>query len=379
MNIPLFKIYWDENDINAVTDVIRSGKNWCVGPKIEEFEEKICNYLNSKYCVVFNSGGSALHALMLAYNFAPGDEIIIPAFTFIATAYTPLYVGAKPIFADVELDTFGLDPEDVKKKITKNTKAIIPIHYGGMPCKISELKKIAKDHDLILIEDAAESFGAKVKDKYVGTFGDSGMFSFCHNKVFTTSEGGCIITNNEEIYKKLKLIRSYGRVVKGDYFLNPENVDYIELGYNFRMSTILAALGISQLNTINKSIKMRRRNAKYFDKEFEEIKEIVIPKPFSKDNYLVYQMYTIRVLTGKQKRDNLMKYLKNKGISTKIYFDPIYRYSIFEKMDYENILLPNTEKLSSQCLTLPLYPQMKEEELRYIAESIKEFFKGEKV
>ncbi|MEQ9714209.1 MAG: DegT/DnrJ/EryC1/StrS family aminotransferase [Candidatus Asgardarchaeia archaeon] len=374
MKIPLFKIYWDEEDIKAVEEIIRSSMNWCVGRQIEEFENMLRDYLGVKYCLTFNSGGSALYALMLAYKFKPGDEIIVPSFTFIATAYAPLYVGAKPIFADVEFETFGLDPEDVKERISPKTKAIMPIHYGGMPCKIEELKEVAEDYNLILIEDAAESFGAKFKGRYVGTFGDSAIFSFCHNKVFTTSEGGCVVTDNKEIYERLKLIRSYGRIVKGDYFVNPEYLDYVEIGYNFRMSTILAVLGISQLKKVNKTIAMRKKNAEFLNKELGKIDDIVVPEPPSEDYYVVYQMYTIRVLRGKEVRDKLMRFLKDKEITTRIYFDPLHKYSIFKKLGYEHIKLPNTEKLSSQVLTLPMYPSMTKEELEYIISSIKEFF-----
>ena len=376
MKIPLFKIYWDEEDINAVNEVIRSGMYWCVGKQIEELERRICEYLGVKYCVVFNSGGSALHALMLAYKFKPGDEIIVPSFTFIATAYAPLYVGAKPVFTDIEEETFGLDPEDVKEKISKKTKAIIPIHYGGMPCKIDELKDIAEDHNIVLIEDAAESFGARFKDQFVGIFGDSAIFSFCHNKVFTTSEGGCAVTDDKKIYERLKLIRSYGKTVSKDN-INTIQEDYIEIGYNLRMSTILAALGISQLKKVNRTIEMRRYNAEYLNKRLKKIKHIKVPEPPSTDYYPVYQMYTIRVLEGGETRNKLMKFLGDKGIATKIYFEPLHNYTVFRNLGYSNIELPKTEKLSSQVLTLPMYPHMTEEELNYIVDSVYEFFKEE--
>lgn len=157
--IPLFKIYWDEEDVEAVTEAIKTGMNWAVGPNVVNFEALIARYVGTKYAVTFNSGTSALHAALLAHGIKQGDEVIVPSFTFIATANAPLFVGAKPVFADIAEETFGLDPEDVKENITKKTKAIIPIHYGGCSCKIRELKEIAEDHNLILIEDAAESLG----------------------------------------------------------------------------------------------------------------------------------------------------------------------------------------------------------------------------
>lgn len=376
MKIPLFKIYWDEKDITAIREVIQSGMHWCTGRQIEDFEKRICEYLGSRYCVAFNSGGSALHALMLAYGFEPGDEIIVPSFTFIATAYAPLYVGAKPVFADIEEETFGLDPEDVKEKITSKTKAILPIHYGGMPCKIRELREIAEDYNLILIEDVAEAFGARVNDKHVGTFGDAAILSFCQNKIFTTSEGGAVVTDDKKIYERLKLLVSYGRVTEGDYFTSGTGTDYVELGYNWRLSTILAALGIAQLEKVDKLIEMRRKNANLLNKTLKKINGIeVLEEP--KDYFAVYQLYTIRVSEGKETRDALMEYLARNGISTKVYFEPAHKYTIFRKLGYSKIELPVTEKVSSQVLSLPMYPHMTKEELDYIITSIREFFRGE--
>jgi len=372
--IPLFKIYWSEDDVEEIEKVIRSEMYWATGSQIKEFENRIKEYLDAKYCLTFNSGGSALYALMLAYKFGMGDEIIVPSFTFIATAYAPLYVGAKPVFADVEFETFGLDPNDVTERITSKTKAIIPIHYGGMPCKIEELNEVAEDHNLVLIEDAAESFGAKFKGKCVGTFGESAIFSFCHNKVFTTGEGGCVVTNNKEICERLKLIRSYGRVTEGNYFLSVGNIDYVEIGYNFRISTLLAALGISQLSNIDKAIIMRRKNAEYINRNLAKVDGVVVPEPPSNSYFAVYQMYTIRVLGGKKVRDRLMRFLQEKGIMSRVYFEPVHKYSIFRNLGYKELSLPNTEELSSQVLTLPMYPQLDRCDMDYIINSIKEFF-----
>ena len=230
MKIPLFKIYWDNDDVEAIEQVIKRGSSWACGSEIEEFEKAITDYIGAKYCVTFNSGTSALHAAMLAYGIGPGDEVVVPSFTFIATANAPLFVGAKPVFADVDEETLGLNPQDVKRKITPKTKAIIAVHYGGCPCKIEELRKIADAHKIILIEDAAEAMGAKVSGKMVGTIGHSAILSFCQNKVITTGEGGAVITDDEETYEKLKLleklkrVRSHGRE-EGDYFALAKGLD----------------------------------------------------------------------------------------------------------------------------------------------------------
>lgn len=374
MEIPLFEIYWDETDIDAVNEVIRSGMHWACGDHIERLEDALAKYLGVKYCLVFNSGGTALQSLMKAYRFGPGDEVIVPSFTFIATAYAPMYVGAEPIFADIEKETFGLSPEDVSKKITPQTKALMPIHYGGMPCKIDELKKIADDNGLILIEDAAEAFGAKFHGKQVGTFGHSSVFSFCQNKIFTTGEGGCVITEDKELCDKLKLIRSYGRVANGDYFTNPENLDYKEAGHNYRMSTIQAALGLSQLKKVDKAISLRKKKANYLHNKLKDIGEINLPVPPSERYGPVYQMYTIWINDGGKIRDDLMDYLRNEGITTRIYFDPIHEYTVFKKFLKNEVHLPNTLELSKKVLSLPLYPSISKDKLDYIVNKIKEYF-----
>lgn len=370
--IPLFKIYWDEEDVEGATEAIKSGMNWAVGLNIDKFEKMIAEYIGTKYCVVFNSGTSALHTVLLAHGIRKGDEVIVPSFTFIATANAPLFVGAKPVFADIEKETFGLDPIDVEKKITNKTKAILPIHYGGCPCKIKELKETAEDHNLFLIEDAAESFGAKVGDKMVGTFGESSMLSFCQNKIITTGDGGAIATDSSDIYERSKLIRSHGRLEISDYFSSIGSMDYITLGYNFRMSNIIAALGISQIKKVDKIIEIRRKNAKYLTERLrKEVKDVIPPNP-PDAYYHVYQMYTI---IAKQ-RDNLMNYLADKGIMTKIYFAPIHLTHFYKNVLKYRCKLPITEEVASQVLTLPMHPDLTKEEMDFVIEEIKKFYEG---
>jgi len=371
--IPLFKIYWDEEDIGMVTDAIQRGMFWAIGPNIEKFEEMLSRYVGTRYTLVFNSGTSALHAVLLACGIGSGDEVLVPSFTFIATANAPLFVGAKPVFADIEDKTYGLDPEDVKRKITPRTKVIIPIHYGGCPCLITELRQIAKEHNLILIEDAAESLGASVDGKKAGSFGDAAILSFCSNKVITTGEGGAVVTDSVDIYEKLKLIRSHGRAETANYFSSTEYTDYFTLGYNFRMSDITAALGIAQLKKIDTVIEMRRRNAKMLSARLSRIAEIEVPRP--PDNFFhVYQMYTIRVKGGRERRDALSAYLAKQGIMTKVYFHPVHQTHFYKnKLGYK-CDLPITESLSRQVLTLPMYPTLTEHEIDFIADQVATFF-----
>jgi perosamine synthetase len=371
--ISLFKIYWDEKDIEMVNESIRRGMFWAIGPNIEKLEQMLSEYTGVKHALVFNSGTSALHAVMLAHNIGPGDEVIVPSFTFIATANAPLFVGAKPVFADIEDKTYGLDPEDVKRKITPKTKAIIPIHYGGCPCLITELRQIAKEHNLILIEDTAESLGASVDGKKAGSFGDAAILSFCSNKVITTGEGGAIVTDSAEIYERLKLIRSHGRAEMSNYFSSTEYMDYVELGYNFRMSDITAALGIAQLEKIGRVIEMRRRNAEMLSTRLSRIAGIEVPLP--SDNFFhVYQMYTIKVKDGRGKRDALSAYLGKKGIMTKVYFPPVHFTHFYKNKLGYNCELTITERVSQQVLALPMYPTLTEDEIDYIADTIMAFF-----
>jgi perosamine synthetase len=336
--IPLFKIYWDKEDIILISQAIERGAYWATGPNIEAFEHMIAEYIGTKYCLVFNSGTSALHAILLAYDIGPGDEVIVPSFTFIATANAPLFVGAKPVFADIEEETYGLDPKDVERKITSNTKAILPIHYGGSPCLVRELIEIADAHNLVVIE------------------------------------GGAIVTDSREIYEKLKLIRSQGRLETANYFASAEYMDYVTLGYNFRLSDISAALGIAQLKKVDKIIEMRRRNAEYMRQRLLDLEEIRVPEV--PENYFhVYQMYTIRIIGDKATRDELMAYLGNTGIMTKVNFHPVHLTQFYqEKLGHKAGELPMTERVSNQEVTLPMYPTLTEEEIDYIGEQIKDFF-----
>ena len=197
--IPLYKIFSDDEDVNIIKKIIMRGSKWAIGPEIEEFENLIKNYVGVDYCATLNSGTSALHATLLAHGLGNNAEIIIPSFSFIATANSVLFVNGKPIFADIEEESFGLDPNSIEKEITPSTKAIIPMDYGGQSCKIFEIKEIARDNKITLIEDAAESLGSSIKGKKVGSVSDSSIFSFCGNKVLTTGEGGAVVTNSRDI------------------------------------------------------------------------------------------------------------------------------------------------------------------------------------
>ncbi len=369
--VPLFKIYNDKNDLNGVLRVIKRGTDWAVGPEIKEFEKKISEYTGTKYCVVFNSGTSALHAALIAHKIKTGSKVAVPSFSFISTSNAVLFVNAKPVFVDIEEKNLGMDPQRLDITTSRNKiDAIIPVHYAGLSCKIDEIMDAAKRRKIPVIEDAAESLGATYKGKMTGTFGDSAILSFAPNKIITTGEGGSTITDSKEIYERLLLARSHGRNDVVNYFASSEQADYIDLGYNFRMPSITAALGLSQLQKIDKIIKMRRSVAAFYNKQLSSIEEIIVPRL---TNSHVYQLYSIRIKNGK--RDGLLKYLKDKGIMSKVYFHPIHLTKFYRKLyGFKGGELPVTENISKEILTLPLYPHMSKSDMKFVASKVRSFF-----
>jgi perosamine synthetase len=373
--IPLFKMYSDQEDLEAVSKIIKRGMFWADGPELREFEQKVAEYIGTKHALSFNSGTSALHILLSAYNIK-NKEVIVPAFTFISTANSIPMARGIPVFAEIEEETFGLDVEDVKKRITPKTKAIILVHYGGQPARdTKKIRDLAKKNNLLLIEDAAEVFGASIDGKKVGTFGDGAIFSLCQSKIITTGEGGIAITTSKEVNEKMKLMRSHGRVEEndGDYFSQVKDNDYIILGHSLRLPSVSAALGISQLEKIEKIKEMRIKNAEYLTKNLSKIKEIKTPTQVKGFTHL-YQMYTIK-LKDKETRDNLQKHLKENGIMTKVFFPPIHLKTFYtKKYGFKKGYLPKTEGISERVLTLPMFPHITKEELDKIIDNIKEFF-----
>ena len=371
--IPLYKIFTDREDNRAVNKVLQRGMDWAIGPEITEFEKKLASYIGTKYCIAFNSGTSAGHAALLAININSG-EVIVPSFTFISTANWPLMVNAKPKFVDIEEENFGLNPERVKSEITKNTKAIIPIHYGGLPCKIIEINRIARNKKIPLIEDCAEALGTKIRGVSVGTFGQMSIFSFAPNKILTTGEGGAICTDSRKIFEKLQLIRSHGRLINENYFKTSQLPNYISIGYNWRMSSMTAALGLSQFDKLDRIIQLRRRHARFYVSKLKKINEIKLPNE-PKDHLHVYQLFTIQ-LKNNLIRHKLQKFLASKGIMTKVFFEPIHLSKFYKKSGFGKKSLSNTEKISRTVLSLPIFPGLKSEEITHICDSIKEFFEN---
>lgn len=363
--ISLFQSYSDDNDCEAVMKVLKRGLYWAQGPEVEEFENKIADYVGRDFAISFNSGTSALYAALLAYEVEGGD-VIVPSFTFAATANSVVAAGARPVFADVEQNSLALSTKEVRRKITKKTKAVMPIHFGGdVCCEIKAIEEIAKEYKIPLIEDAAHSLGARMNGTFVGCFGDSAMFSFCFNKVLTTGEGGIIVTDNKKLKEKLHLIRSHGR---------SKAEGYITYGFNFRMSTMTAALGISQFEKLDLMISKRRQMAVYLNEKLRTIHELQLPV-FPQGRLSVYQQYNLRFNT-RETQGKLKKFLEDKGIPTRITYEPIHLTPYYgKKWGYKAGDLPITTEISKRILTLPFHLGLETEDLDYIVYQIKRFFK----
>jgi len=368
--LPLFKMSNGKESAEAASSVLLRESSWACGPEIEEFEKKFADYIGRKYAVSFNSGTSALHAMFLAYSIGKRSDVIIPSFTFIATANSVKATSARPIFGDIEEETYGLNLADIENRITNETKAIMPIHYAGCPARdICEIAELASVHDLFLFEDAAQSLGASIGSRRVGTFGDCAMFSFCQDKIITTGgEGGILVLDDKHMYQMLKLIRSHGRADDASYFTSHSAGQYVSHGYNWRLSSMQAAIGIAQMSKMEENIEKRKRNKEVYIEKLKNIYDIELPAiPYSFNH--VYQKFTIRIKNNK--RDKVREYLSKNGIGCKAYFDvPVHKTMYYTTSVEHN--LPITEKVASEVLSIPMYPSLGEDDIIFITDKIKE-------
>jgi len=368
-NIPLCIPYTGQEEIDAVSQVIRSG--WYAhGPKNHEFEEGFADYLGVKHAFSMNSCTSALHLAVEGLGIT--GEVILPSFTFVASANAVITGGAQPVFVDIRYDTCNIDPESVERMITPDTEAIMPVHFGGQSADMTAIVKIAAKHGLQIIEDSAETIGGTHHGQLTGTFG-VGCFSFYPTKNLTTGEGGMLTTNDDELARKVKALLAHG-IDKSTYEReNAEKSWYrsaSRVGYNFRMSNILAAIGVEQLKKLDKMNLMRRELADRLTAALVDIPEITPPveRP---ENKHVYQMYTIR-LAEDLDRDAFVRGLNSRGVGASIhFFPPVHQMPPYANGRYRRDGLPTTEKIVGEIVTLPMYPQMTGEELVYMVDSIK--------
>ena len=347
----------EEDEINAVVEVLKSGMI-AQGPKVKEFEEKFAEYINTKYAITTNSGTSALHVALLSIGLKPGDEVITTPFTFAASGNSILYTGAKPVFADIDEETYTINPDKIEEKITDKTKAILPVQLFGQSADMDPILKIAKQNNLKVIEDAAQAHGAEYNGKKVGSIGDAGCFSFYPTKNMTTSEGGIITTNNKEIAENAQLYKAHGSDIK---------YKHVVLGYNFRMTDIAAAIGIEQLKKLDKFNEKRIENAKYLTEGLKNNPKIKTPIT-RKNSKHVFHQYTIRV--EKEKRDAWAEYLTENNIGTGIHYPiPLYKQPLYENLGYDQNE-PITEEVASSVISIPVHPSLTKDELDTIIKVI---------
>jgi len=353
--IPIAKPLIGDEEIDAVAAVLRSGLI-AEGERVREFETKFAEYIGVEHAVAVNSGTSALFAALLAHNIGNGDEVITTSFSFIATANSILFTGAKPVFADIEYDTFNIDTDDIINKITPKTRGLMPVHLYGHPAEMKAIMEIAQDHDLIVIEDACQAHGATYGHNKAGSFG-TGAFSFYPTKNMTTSEGGMITTDDSKVAERARMIRSHG---------SKQRYLHEMVGYNLRMTDISAAIGLVQLGKLDGFTQMRQRNAKILSDDLRDVDGITIPVVRGGCSHVFHQ-YTIRA----ENRDELSAMLNEGGIGTGTYYPvPIHQQPVYRASGYDDNL-PECEIAAREALSLPVHPAVSKDELTMIIEGIK--------
>ncbi|OGW13372.1 MAG: UDP-4-amino-4,6-dideoxy-N-acetyl-beta-L-altrosamine transaminase [Nitrospirae bacterium GWA2_42_11] len=377
--IPYGRHWISDDDIQLVVDVLES--DWLTqGPKIEEFEKEISAYCGSNYAVVFNSGTSALHAAFSVLGLDKDDEFITTPNTFVATANAGLHTGIKPIFVDIEEDTGNLNTSKVEERITERTRLIVPVHYSGHPVDMGKIYEIAERKNLYVIEDACHALGAKYKGYKTGgcNYSDMTVFSFHPVKHITTGEGGAVLTNNKDFYKKLLMSRSHG-IEKRSFINKPDGDWYYEmqsLGYNYRMTDIQAALGISQLRKSDKFIDRRKEISRLYDSEFRDNPWFDIP-PVRSYASSSYHLYPIRFKDEFiQRKKEIFSRLKERGFGVQVHYIPVYWHPFYKNMGYKKGICPIAEDFYFKELSLPIYPAMNGEEQRYVIEGINTVMSG---
>lgn len=367
--------YIDDQDIQAVVDVLKSDYLTC-GPKIEEAEKKLCNITGAKYAILIANGTAALHAICFAAGIGPGDEVITTPITFAASANCVLYCGGKPVFADIDPETYNIDPASVEKCITDKTKAVIAVDFTGQAVKLEQLREICDKHNLLLIEDAAHSLGTKYNGKPVGSIADMTEFSFHPVKTCTAGEGGAITTNNEELYKRLILFRTHGITRVQDWMTKPSEGGWyyqqIDLGYNYRMTDMQAALLSSQLDKLDMFAIRRKELVQQYDEAFEKMPEIIVQKEIAESD-TVRHLYVIQLNleTLKCTRKAVFEALQAEGVGVNVHYIPVYSFPYYQSIGYKMGTCPNAEKLYERMISIPLYYSLSDEEQNKVITAIR--------
>jgi len=367
--------YIDQADIEAVVDTLKSPALTC-GPKITELEKKLCEVTGAKYAVAVSNGTTALHIAAMAAGIGPGDEVIVSPITFAASANCVLYCGGTPVFADINPKTYNIEPASIREKITDKTKAIVAVDFTGQAVELDEIRKICDEYDLILIEDAAHSIGTKYDGKPVGSIADMTTFSFHPVKTVTSGEGGAVTTNDEALYRKLRLYPTHGITRNQEEMQNPSDAGWyyeqVDLGYNYRMTDIQAALLISQLEKLPAFSARRKEIVKRYDEVFGEMPEIMVQQEISKSD-TTRHLYILRLNTELLKCDRreFFDALRAENIGTQVHYIPVYWHSYYEKLGYKKGLCPEAEKLYSEILSIPLFFAMSDEDVEDVITAVK--------
>lgn len=368
--IPYGKQTIEQDDIQAVVDVLKSDF-LTTGPQIAEFEQTVADYVGAKYAVAISNGTSALHAACFAAGIRPGDEVITTPLTFAASANCVLYCGGTPVFADVDPKTYNIDPEDIRRKITDRTKAIIAVHLAGQPCDMDAIHSIAREHGLIVIEDGAHALGSVYKGKKVGSMSDMTTFSFHPVKPITTGEGGMIVTDNEDFYKKMILFRSHG-ITRDDSIMTrndgPWFYQQFDLGYNYRITDIQCALGCSQMKKLDRFLARRKEIVARYNEAFADCDNIITPYQLS-DTESGWHLYIVQVKNCDRRQ--VFENMREKGIGVNVHYIPVYMHPYYQEHGYENVHCANAEEIYSHIISLPLYPGLTSEQQDYVIDTLK--------
>jgi perosamine synthetase len=372
--LPYGRQWIEDDDIKAVVQVLE-GDFLTTGPYIREFEEAVAEYVEADYAVTFSNGTAALHAACFAAGITRGTEVITSPMTFAASSNCVLYQGGKPVFVDIDSQTYNIDPSQIERKITKNTKAIIPIDFTGQPAEIDQIRKVAKDHSLVVIEDAAHALGATYKGKKVGSISDMTMFSFHPVKHITSGEGGIITTNNRDYYELLLQFRSHGITREVDKMKTPQGPWYYEmqsLGYNYRMTDIQAALGLSQLKKIDRYVELRKKYAEMYNQAFGDMEQIQTPYQ-STGGISSWHLYVIRLRLEKFKvgRKEIFEALLGENIGVNVHYIPVYLHPYYQELGYKRGLCPIAEEVYEETISLPLFPKMVEKDVHDVIKGVK--------
>ena len=366
----------NEDDIAAVEDVLRGDLITC-GPKVDEFETALCDYTGAKHAVAVNSGTSALHCACIAAGIGEGDEVITTPITFAASANCALYCGAKPVFADIDPETYNIDPDSIRARITDKTKAVVAVDYTGQAVKIDEIRKICDENGLVFIEDAAHSIGTSYNGRKVGSLADMTCFSFHPVKTITGGEGGAILTNDDELYKKLVLAHTHGithdeSMMEGAPHEGMWYYEMISLGYNYRMTDFQAALLISQLSRIDSFVARRKEIVKIYDEEFAKVPQLIIQKEIPESDTSRH-LYVIRLNFDNISctRREFFDAMSAENVQCQIHYVPVYWFPYYEHLGYKKGLCPKAEEVYKGIMSIPLYPKMTDRDVEDTVHAVK--------